>query len=128
MIAFAAALLLALTPPEPAGLQRLDPPAAPGSLAVNVARSGETVLVSWLEPEKAGTRPGDEGARYALKFSRLENGSWTPAVTIYAGGDVFLNWADVPTVVDAGDGRLVATYAIKTGSLAYDVGLMGSKD
>src|SRR5215470_19400864 len=100
MLNLVAALLLALAPPEPAGLQRLDPPAAAGSLAVNVARSGETVLVSWLEPETPGTRPGDEKARYALKFSRLENGAWTPAATIYAGGDIYLKWTDVPTVVD----------------------------
>lgn len=106
----------------------LDPPASAGSMGVNLARSGDTVLVSWLEPATPQTKPSDENANWALRFSRLENGAWTAPVTVTSGTDFFLNWADIPSVVDAGGGRLAAHWAIKTGSMSNDIGLASSED
>lgn len=106
----------------------LDPPAGPGSMAVNLAASGDTVLLSWLEPPTPKTTPSDENAVWAFRFSRLEGGAWTAPTTIATDADFFLNWADIPSLVDAGGGRLLAHWAIKTGSMAYDIGLAGSQD
>ena len=113
---------------ETPAMTRVDPPAGPGSMGVNLARSGDTVIVSWLEPATPKTKPSDEGASYALRLSHLENGAWTAPVTVTSGTDFFLNWADIPSVVDAGGGKLVAHWAIKTGGMAYDIGLARSED
>ena len=97
-------------------------------MGVNLARSGDTVIVSWLEPATPQTKPSDEKGSWALRFSRLENGAWTAPATVTSGTDFYLNWADIPSVVDAGGGKLAATWAIKTGSMAYDIGLATSED
>ncbi len=113
---------------ETAVITRVDPPAAPGSMGVNLAPSGDTVIVSWLEPATPKTKPSDENPSYSLRLSRLENGAWPAPVTITAGTDFYLNWADIPSVVDAGSGKLLAHWAIKTGGMAYDIGLARSED
>ena len=125
MVAFAMAATASGQTPA---MARLDPPAGPGSMGVNLARSGDSVIVSWLEPATAKTKPSDENPSYALRFSRLESGAWTAPVTITSGTDFFLNWADIPSVVDAGNGKLAAHWAIKTGAMAYDIGIARSED
>lgn len=107
---------------------RLDPPAGPGSMAVNLARSGDTVMLSWLEPAIPRTKLSDEDASHSLRFSRLESGAWTPPVTITSGSNIFVNWADTPSIVDAGAGTLVAHWAMKTGAMSYDIALARSQD
>jgi hypothetical protein len=121
------AFLLTVTPAS-AQVAMLDPPASAGSMGANLARSGDTVIVSWLEPPTPQTKPSDENAIWTLRFSRLENGAWTAPVTVTSGTDLFLNWADVPSVVDAGGGRLAAHWAIKAGSMGADIGLASSED
>lgn len=106
----------------------LDPPAGLGSMGVNLAQSGETVIVSWLEPPTPKTTPSDQNAVWALRFSRLEGAAWTAPATIAAGSDFFLNWADIPSVLDAGGGRLAAHWAIKTGAMSYDIGFARSEN
>jgi hypothetical protein len=119
---------LALVAAAAAQPARLDPPAGLGSTAVNLAHSGDTVMLSWLEPSTAATKPSDENASYALRFSRLSAGVWTAPVTVTSGSDILVNWADTPSIVDAGTGTLVAHWAIKTGAMAYDIGLARSED
>jgi hypothetical protein len=126
LLTFGAILLAAA--PVSAQVARLDPPASAGSMGVNLARSGDTVIVSWLEPPTPQTKPSDENAIWALRFSRLKNGAWTAPVTVTSGADFFLNWADIPSVIDAGGERLAAHWAIKTGSMATDIGLASSED
>jgi hypothetical protein len=49
------------------------------------------VTLSWLEP---GT---DD--QVLLRVSTFEAGTWSDPKTVTQGGDVFVNWADVPSVV-----------------------------
>jgi hypothetical protein len=109
-------------------MKRVDPPAAPGSMAVNLTHSGDSVIASWLEPPTPQTKPSDQGAIWALRFSRLENGAWTAPASIASGTDFFVNWADTPSLLDAGDGRFLARWAIQTGPLTFEIGLARSKD
>jgi hypothetical protein len=74
--------------------------AAAGSGEPHVARLGDGAAVaSWLEPEGDG---------YALRFSRLTGAQWSAPETVAAGQDVFVNWADVPSVVPLTRDRWVA--------------------
>jgi hypothetical protein len=105
-----------------------DPPAKPGSMAPNLSRDGDAVLLSWLEPPHPRVKPQD--GNYALRMSRLVNDRWSEPVTIAAGKDFFANWADFPSVTSAGSGRLLAHWAAKSGTdtYAYDVRLARSND
>jgi len=97
-------------------------PAAAGSMAPNLSVSGEQVLLSWLEPEA-----GD----HLVRFSRLDRGFlWSPAATVARGSDLFVNWADFPSVEMAPGGFLLAHWLQKSGpgTYAYDVRLARSDD
>lgn len=107
---------------------RLDPPAKPGALGPNLTVDGGAVLLSWLEPPHPGVKP-QEG-NYALRIARFANGRWSAPSTVVAGTDFFANWADFPTVTRDARGRLLATWAAKSGGekYAYDVRLALSGD
>lgn len=121
-------LLSALIARPPAVINPLDPPAKPGALGPNLSSDDGTILLSWLEPPHPGVKP-QEG-NYALRIARFENGRWSPPATVAAGTDFFANWADFPTVTRDARGRLLATWAAKSGGekYAYDVRLALSGD
>ena len=89
----------------------IDPPAAPGALAPNLRTGADGVLATWLEP--AGERT------HRLRFARWANSAWSEPVTIVEDARIVANWADVPSVAQAGDGALVAHWAEASGGEAY---------
>jgi hypothetical protein len=105
------------------GLEPIASPAPAGSAEPHLAVSpaGE-VWMSWLE-----TRPG---GGHALRAARLEGRRWSAGSTIAEGDSFFANWADFPTVLALGEGRLVAHYLWKVagGTYAYEVRLTRSGD
>ena len=86
------------------------------------ARDG-SLIMSWLEHEASSKNA-------ALKLARFSNNRWTEPVTVVERDDLFVNWADFPSVVEARDGTLFAHWLQKSGSAtyAYDVMLARSKD
>ena len=74
-------------------------------------------LLSWTEP----TTDSADALRYAV----WEGMGWSAPRTAATGADWFVNWADTPGVIAAGDGRLVAHWlAMHPGGespYAYDV-------
>lgn len=126
LLAAVAAVAAAPSPSPP--IVRLDPPARAGSLAPNLSADGSTAILSWLEPPRPDLRPQD--GSYALKVSRLTNGTWSPPATVASGTDFFANWADVPSITAGARGRLLAHWAGKSGGdkYAYDVRLARSDD
>lgn len=111
--------------PEPRLLGTVDSlasPAAPGSGEPNlfVASDGR-VYMSWLEPADSG---------HALRFAVLDGTRWSAPRTIRAGRDFFVNWADFPSIVVLGGGRLAAHWLQRTGrgSYAYGVRIAQSRD
>src|SRR5687767_4537563 len=52
-----------------------------------------SVILSWLE------RKAPESDTYALKFARLTNGRWSAPRKVMERDDLFVNWADFPSVV-----------------------------
>ncbi|HVR96694.1 MAG TPA: hypothetical protein VMW27_08780 [Thermoanaerobaculia bacterium] len=95
----------------PSGWKAADPPAAPGAMAPGLSLSRKGPLLSWLEPDGQG---------YRLRISRFVAGRWSTPVTVAGGRDFFANWADVPAVVEATDGALVAHWLGKTQEGTYD--------
>jgi hypothetical protein len=81
-----------------------------------------TVLLSWLEPT------ADGGTRF--RFARHDGREWSGPLLIAEGRDFFVNWADVPSVLQLADGRLAAHWLQKSGpgAYAYDVKLRTSDD
>lgn len=108
-------------PPSPR-LEALDSPTGPGAAEPNlsVAPDGE-VYLSWLEPADSA---------YALRVSSLRGTQWSAPRTIRTGKDFFVNWADFPSVLALGKGRLAAHWLQKTGTqtYAYAVRLAFSND
>ena len=96
-------------------------PAGPGSAQPQLTVSARGVLLSWIE------RKGDVAT---LKFSELKGPAWSPARTVASGGDWFVNWADVPSVLRLADGSLYGHWLQKSApdTYAYDVRLARSTD
>jgi len=131
-----AAVLLsgtACTSPSPEGLpaapssvaRQVDPPAEAEALAPNLAVVDDSVAATWLEPTGGEQRSG-----HRLRFSLLAGEAWSDPVTIAEGGDFFANWADLPAVVEMGNGDLLAHWLAKTAddTYAYSIFLARSSD
>ncbi len=101
----------------------LDPPAAPGSLAPNLARTerGDRVLLSWLEPAPPGGKPGE--GPMALRVAAFDGQKWTAPTTVSSGDRLFASWADVPAVAADASGRLYAVWPERSGTGEEDYGL-----
>ena len=132
--------MLALAPPPVIHLPRApgsDPPARAGAMAPNLARGHDAVHLTWLEPSPPGSSslessPPDStrARRLRLRIARFAHGEWSEARTIVESDEFLANWADLPSVVVAADGSLVAHWPQKSGSgtYAYDVMLSRSID
>lgn len=112
----------ALAPGAPVALPS---PAGPGSGEPNLAVAPDgRVYLSWLE------RQAD--ASHALRMASLAAGdsSWSAPRTVVAARDLFVNWADFPSLLPLGDGQLVAHWLQRNGGgrAAYDVRLARSTD
>ena len=129
-------LLLAVTathgavPSEwPLTIVALDSPASSDSAQPQLTVSQHGVLLSWVERS---------GAAATLKFARLleepagrrPGGRWSDPRPVAGGTDWFVNWADVPSVLQLGPDTLAAHWLQKSGpgTYAYDVRLALSHD
>lgn len=104
-------------------VEAIDLPAPPGSAQPQLfAAADGSLLLSWLEP-------GGEGLT-SFRVARYDTGRWSEPSTISEGADFFINWADVPSVVQLRGGRLAAHWLQKIGpdTYAYDVKLRTSDD
>ena len=96
-------------------------PTGPSSAQPQMTVSPRGILLSWIE--QASTRA-------TLKFAERTPSGWSPATTVAAGDDWFVNWADLPSVLRLDNGTLAAHWLQKSGpeTYAYDVRLAYSKD
>jgi len=99
----------------------LASPAAASSGEPQLSVSSRGILLSWIERD---------GQTASLKAAERTAGGWSAPVTVAAGDDWFVNWADVPSVLRLSDGTLVAHWLQKSGpgTYAYDVRLTYSGD
>jgi hypothetical protein len=129
MRATAAALLAAIAvspaPPEPLPAlpapTSIASPAKPRAGMPQLTEHDGRVLLSWIEMD------GDVAT---LRFAEREGAGWSPPRSVARGGDWFVNWADVPSVLRLDGARLAAHWLQKSGpdTYAYDVRLSFSVD
>lgn len=97
-------------------------PAVPGSGEPNLTVDDSGVAyLSWLEPSATG---------HALRFARWAGDGWGEPRTIVDRPDLFVNWADFPSLAVLEDGTLAAHWLEKSGpgTYSYDVRMAFSDD
>jgi len=101
----------------------VDPPAAPGAMAANLApaRDGSAIM-TWIEPAGSG--------EHRLRFSRFARGAWSDPVTVTEGPALVASSADLPSAAEAAGGVVVAHWSERRrgGEHAQDVVLARSAD
>jgi hypothetical protein len=80
-----------------------------------------TVVLSWMQRQEKGA---------ALRFTTLELGKWQKAADVVTDKNMFVNWADLPSVTPLSDKHWVAHWLSKSGeeTYAYDILLAQSSD
>jgi hypothetical protein len=116
-----------------------EAPASPARIALGPVRALETpagersaepfvtidskgaVLLTWLQRAESGA---------TLWFTRRAGEGWSAPAAIVESDDLFVNWADFPSITSDNSGRLLAHWLQKrgSGSYAYDVRLASSRD
>lgn len=106
-----------------AAVEELPSPTGDGAAEPFLFAAGDAVLLSWLEPV-AGTD------RVALRFARYAAGRWSAPRSVVERNDLFVNWADFPSIVEDVRGVLFAHWLQKSGgsTYAYDVRMATSAD
>lgn len=120
LLALLASLLFAV-PSSPAA--EIPSPAGAGASAPFLFAARGALLLSWLEPVA-------NSDRVAFRVARFANGAWSTPRTIVERNDLFVNWADFPSVVADAKGVLFAHWLQKSGPsvYAYDVRMATSRD
>jgi hypothetical protein len=111
-------VLLLTTASAPKAVQELPVPSTAGAAEpfLSAARDG-SLLLSWIE-------------NGSVRMARYRGGKWSAPSTVVQRDDLFVNWADFPSVVEMPGGTLVAHWLQKSGkgTYAYDVRVARSKD
>lgn len=65
-----------------------------------------------------------------MLYTEYQEGSWSPPRSVVSGIDMFVNWADMPSVQPMGDRKLAAHWLQRSGdaTYAYDVVVTHSRD
>jgi tetratricopeptide (TPR) repeat protein len=101
-------------------LKLIQLPSGQGSMAPQLTAAPDgRVFVSWLEPAAQGSM--------RLRLAERSAGEWQTRADIVQGANLFANWADVPSIFTARDGRLFAHWLEKTGTSAYAYGIRVSE-
>jgi hypothetical protein len=102
------------TLPSPAGPQSGEP-----FLATDASGAAH---MTWIE------RTGD--STHAVRYARLEGDTWSAPSTVIERKDLFVNWADFPSVIATPSGRLLVHWLQRSGNgkYAYDVRIAQSGD
>ncbi len=101
--------------PDAALPQRLEIPAATGSMAPNLEPASDgTLVLSWIEPR---------GDASALRYARIDDAGISESATVITGAGWFVNWADFPSVVPVTESLWGAHWLVRrpAGGYAYDV-------
>ena len=102
-------------------VEPLPSPASASSEEPQLTVQGERAILSWIERA---------GERTSLKFAERTASGWSDARTVVSGTNLFVNFADVPSVRALADGTLAAHWLEEGGGNpdAYNLRLAWSKD
>jgi len=87
-----------------------DPVGGPATIPRLSGGSDNSLIMSWLRPDEESV---------ALQYSKYQDGHWSDAVTIVESDHLFVNWADLPSVVPLGNGHLAAHWLQRTDGERY---------
>jgi len=82
-----------------------DPVGGPATSPRLSGGSDNSLIMSWLRADEEFV---------ALQYSKYMDGHWSDAVTVVESDHMFVNWADLPSVVPLGDGHLAAHWLQRT--------------
>src|SRR6476661_7952022 len=102
-------------------VEALPSPAGANSREPQLTVQGDRTILSWIE---------SAGQRATLKLAERTASGWSETRTVVSGANLFVNFADVPSVFALADGTLAAHW-LQQGSGnpdAYNVRLAWSKD
>ena len=104
---------------EPTPLTLAAGPAAEGP-RLSVGPAGQLAL-SWMERDEQGG---------TLKYTTLNDGRWGNAIPVVTDPGMFVNWADIPSVVPLSEQDWLAHWLSKSAAstYAYDVKVSHSND
>src|SRR5437773_11928764 len=102
-------------------VEALPSPAGANSTEPQLTVQGDRAMLSWIERA---------GPRATLKLAERTATGWSDARTVVSGTNLFVNFADVPSVRALADGTLAAHWLQqgKGNEDAYNVRLAWSKD
>jgi len=117
--AFAALIVLAVSQiPSPAladvftSLREIDLPLALGAQEPSLFTMKDgRILMSWSEPVDGG---------FAVKTAIGDKIGWSQPQTVVSSGNLFVNWADFPSVAAFTDGTLAIHWLMQNGPSSYD--------
>lgn len=104
-------------------VEELPSPSGVGAAEPFLYATRDSLLLSWLEPVAGSDR-------VALRFSRYAGGQWSAPRSIFERNDLFVNWADFPSIIEDAKGTLFAHWLQKSGkgTYSYDVRMTTSTD
>lgn len=118
---FAALLLLAAHHANASTLDVTPWPLPTGDTAAaqpDLARAPDgSLLLGWIEAPRADDAP------HRFRLARERDGAWNTPRDIAQGHDFFVNWADIPHVFAARNGRLFAHWLRRNSNGPYDYGI-----
>lgn len=95
-------------------LERVDilrPPVAPAAQEPSLTTHDGALYMVWMEPSGRETK---------VMLSILSAEGWSEARIVHQGRDVFVNWADFPSVAVFEDAAIAVQWLRKTGRSGYD--------
>ena len=102
-------------PPAVLEVEELGSPAGVGSGEPFVSSWGDKVVLSWLEAAGSGA--------HELRLAALEEGRWSAPSVVTRSDELFVNWADFPSVSAGPDGSLWAHWLQRGAGGGYDYGV-----
>ena len=122
VIAASAAACTGPATPPPFIVVPVDIPALGTATSPRLAQGAAgQLLLSWLQTDSDAV---------SLNFSRYADAAWGDAKKVSKSEEMFVNWADLPSVVPLDNGYLAAHWMVLTGahSHAYDIAYSESPD
>jgi hypothetical protein len=121
-------------PAAPGPFQAVEAPAGRGARTPRLGETPGGVVLSWQVEEDTARTTDDlpEAAEpvRSVRFAELRDGEWGPPGTVVGRTDLFVNWADFPSLVALGGDSLAAHWLQYNGpgTYAYQVRLAFSGD
>lgn len=103
-------------------IEAIDVPTGKGAREPSLfADTSGRLIMSWTEEAHDG---------FAVKTAFLEDGVWSEPSTVTSSTDLFVNWADFPSIALFDDGTMVTHWLQKApgGLFSYDVKIALSRD